>query len=344
MTLDHQDTSRLCRSIGLMLHAGIGLADGLFLLAREEQPPLSGVLESMGKQLDGGEPLSEAMERSQVFPAYVPGLVRIGEETGRVEESLNALADYYEEQYRTGCQIRNAVAYPSMILMLMLAVVGVLLVRVLPVFDQVYASLGSRMTGTAAGLLYLGQLLKQALPVLFALLAVLALAVLAYRLYLPFREKVQAVFQNHFADKGVARQFNNARFARGFSMGLSSGLPLETAAEFAGKLLSNIPQAERRCSACAKALEAGIPIREAMEEGQLLSPAQSRLLSLGIQGGNADSVMENIAGQMMEDARESLEAVVSRVEPAMVLVSSLLVGLILLAVMLPLMDIMSVIG
>ena len=81
-----------------------------------------------------------------------------------------------------------------------------------------------------------------------------------------------------------------------------------------------------------------------MEKGQLLSPAQSRLLSLGIQGGNADSVMENIAGQMMEDAQASLETAVSRVEPVMVLVSSLLVGLILLAVMLPLVDIMSVIG
>ena len=132
----------------------------------------------------------------------------------------------------------------------------------------------------------------------------------------------------------MARQFNNARFARGFSMGLSSGLPLETAAEFAGQLLSNIPQAARRCGACTQALREGAPVREAMEKGQLLSPAQSRLLSLGIQGGNADSVMENIAGQMMEDAQASV----------MVLVSSLLVGLILLAVMLPLVDIMSVIG
>lgn len=344
MTLDHQEISRLCRSMGLMLHGGVGLADGIFLLAREEQPPLGELLEAMGSQLDSGSSLSEAMENSRVFPEFVTGLVCIGEETGRVEEALNALAEDYEEQYRTERQIRAAVAYPGMIFVLMLAVIGVLLVQVLPVFDRVYASLGTRMTGAAAGLLYLGQLLKRLLPVLLLLLAALVLAAAAYRLVPAFRERVQRLFRSRFADMGIAWQFNNARFARGFAMGLSSGLTPEAAAEFAGKLLGQIPQADRRCKACIRALREGIPPEKAMEAAQLLSPARSRMLGLGIRGGSADTVMQTIADQMMDEARASLDAAVSRVEPVMVLAASALVGLILLAVMLPLVDILSVIG
>ena len=342
--LDHLQLARLCRSMGLLLHGGFRLADSAFLLAQEETSALKELLTNMGTQMDSGRSLSEAMEESGVFPPYVFRLIRIGEETGRVEEALNGLADYYEEQHRAGCQIRSAVAYPSLILVLMMAVVGVLLVKVLPVFDQVYASLGTQMTGAAVGLLYLGQLLKKAMPVLFALLAVLVAAALAYRWVASFREWGNRWFRNRFGDRGAARKFNNARFAQGLSMGLSSGLPLEEAAELAADLLENIPGAARRCRHCRKALAEGSSIRDAMDAGMLLSPVQSRMLSLGLQGGNGDSVMQNIAEQMMEDAKAELDAMVSRIEPAMVLVSSLLVGMILLAVMLPLLDILSVLG
>ena len=81
-----------------------------------------------------------------------------------------------------------------------------------------------------------------------------------------------------------------------------------------------------------------------VEDGALLLPTQAQMLNLGVLGGNADQVMAEIAGDLMTDARQSLEDSVSRIEPAMVLVSSLLVGLILLSVMLPLIDIMSTIG
>lgn len=343
MMLSNMDTARLCRGLMLMLHAGVGLGDGLFLLAREEAG-LKKPLETMGASLDDGVPLSDAMEKSGLFPACVPGMVRIGEETGRTEEALAVLAAYYEEQDRTEKQLRMAVAYPAMIFVLMLAVLFVLLVQVLPVFDQVYASLGSRMTGAAAGLLYLGQLMKAALPVLFGVLVFVALLMLALRLNKSLKERVLGMARSRFGDRGVSRKFSNARFARGMAMALRSGLAPEAAAALARPMLADQPGAARRCKACAEALEVGTSLPEAMEQNGLLSPADSRLLQLGIRGGSADTVMENIADRMMEDAQLSLEQTVSRVEPAMVMVSSLLVGLILLAVMLPLMDILSVIG
>ena len=82
----------------------------------------------------------------------------------------------------------------------------------------------------------------------------------------------------------------------------------------------------------------------ALESNRLLTPSACRLLSLGIRGGNGDKVMDQIADQMQEDAQQALESAVSRIEPALILVTSGLVGVILLSVMLPLMNIMSAIG
>jgi type IV pilus assembly protein PilC len=81
-----------------------------------------------------------------------------------------------------------------------------------------------------------------------------------------------------------------------------------------------------------------------MEGARLIPAAQCRLLQVGFRSGSGDRVMETVADAMMEDARESLEKTIGRIEPAMVLVSSLLVGLILLSVMLPLADILAVLG
>lgn len=338
--LSNQETADACRGLALLLHAGIPLADGVFLLAQEEPDKQAALLNNLGHRLDAGALLSDAMEESDAFPNYVTGMVRIGERTGRMEEALNSLADYFEERQRTSKLLRSAVAYPSMILALMLAVIGVLLVKVLPVFDRVYASLGSRLTGAAAGLLQLGQLLEGALPWILALLVMLAALVLL--LYKSPRLRTQ--LQTAFGDRWISRKFNNARFARAMAMGLGSGLTLEEALDLAQSLLSDVPRAAERCGICAARLKEGASLADAMAAAQLLPAAQSRMLALGLRGGNADQVMEKIADTLMEEAEEALEALISRVEPAMVMASSLLVGLILLTVMLPLMNILSSLG
>lgn len=344
MILPDPELVRILRGFALLLHSGIGGADSAFLLAREEREPLQGLLNNLGKEMDHGSNLSEALKHSGAFPEHVRVMAAIGEETGRLEEALKGLAEYYEERSRTLRQIRSAVAYPAMVLGLMLLVVAVLLVKVLPVFDRIYGSLGTRLTGPAAAMLCAGQLLEKAMPVLLGLLLLLAVMGICLRFCPAVRESWITFWKNRFGDRGIARKFNNARFARALAMGFAGGLPLEESMTLAEELLADIPGVARRCADCARALAEGASLPGAMEASGLLPPGQCRLLQIGHRSGNAEQVMEQIAETMMEDAQNALEAVIERIEPAMVLISSLLVGLILLSVMLPLADILSILG
>lgn len=341
MKLTHGEIADFCRQLALLLHAGIGIADGVFLLAEEAPSPL---LKDLGTQLDAGSSLSEAMGKSAAFDRCVTGMVAMGEQTGMLEEVLLAMASFYDQRSRSSRSIRNALAYPSLLLALMVVVLGVLLIKVLPVFDGVYASLGSRLTGVAAALLHLGEALRRAMPVLFALLGLLALAAALYAYCAPVRGKVNAWWTARFGDRGVSRKFNNANFARAMALGLAGALPLEDAVEMSANLLADIPGAARRCRDCANQLRSGKPLAEAMKGAGLLPPAESRMLSVGLTQGSGDRVMAEIADRLMEQANEALETAVAKVEPAMVLAASGLVGAILLSVMLPLMNIMSAIG
>lgn len=340
MILTQSELSRLFRALSALLHAGISPAEGMYLLAQEESG-FSRLLTDMGNRLDQGEPLSGVME---AFPGWSRAMVAVGEETGRLEEALSFLADFCDEALRTRRLLKQSLAYPALLFGLMLLVIGLLLTKVLPVFDQVYASLGTGLTGLAGGLLILGQKLTEALPVLAVLLGLVLSVLLVYRLVPPFGNYVNREFQKTLGDRGLLRKFNNARFARALAMGIGSGMTAEEALTLSGRLLADIPGAAGRCRQAEALVEQGEDLSLALEAAELLPPARSRMLAVGLRSGNVDQILTDVANRMECDARQALEDWLAAVEPALVLLSAAMVGLILLSVMVPLLDILSALG
>lgn len=341
-TITNGELSSLTMELSMLLHAGIGVGDALSMLSGEDG--YRDLLDGMARRADEGEPLSQCLREGGRIPAYVCGLVEVGEETGRTEEALAALSRYYERRARLDRQVRSALLYPAVMLVLMLLVIAVLLVRVLPIFDDVYASLGGRLTGVAGGLLALGRGLDAAMPVLWVVLAVAVGFFAAFAGVESFRDRVLALWRRGRGDRGVSRRMNNARLAQAMAMGMASGLPLERSMELAASLMEDVPPARARCEDCRARLEGGASLSAAMGESGLLPAGACRLLEIGQRGGTADAAMDKIARDLSEDGEAALEELVSRVEPSLVLVCSILVGVILLSVMLPLMHIMSAIG
>lgn len=345
LELSNLEITDLCRELALLLHSGIGAGDSLYLMVQEEKDPrFRDLLTTMAKAMDSGDYLHQAFEKSGCFPVYITGLLRVGEEVGRTEETLNALAVYYENREKLRRQIVSSLTYPAILLLLMLVVIIVLLSQVLPVFNEIYMSLGSQLTGVAGGLLILGQFLNQVMPVLCGILMFALAGTSLLYLRRDLRSKATAFWRRKWGDRGIAKKMNNARFSQALSLGFSSGMVLEDAVEMAAGLLSEIPGALLRCQNCRDQLLQGADLAAALGENELLSPSACRLLTLGMRSGTGDGIMETIAQRMQDEAQEALESAVGKIEPALVLVTSGLVGVILLSVMLPLMNIMTAIG
>jgi len=328
--------------LSMLLHAGVGVSDALDLLSREKD--YASVLVDMPRWADDGLSLAQCFKRSGKFPSYVCGLLEVGERAGRTEEALEALSRYYDSRGRQERRMRSALLYPAVMLVLMLVIIGVLLVKVLPIFDDVYASLGSQLTGVAGGLLLVGRWLDRAMPVLWAVLAVLAVFFFGFAAVGGFRAKVLSLWRGRRGDKGVSRKMNTARLVQALSMGMSSGMGMEQSLELAAELLTDVPDGKERCLACLARMEQGEPFGEAMTNSELLPRSAIRFLELGQRSGTMDQALEKLAQGLSEDSEYAVDAMLSRVEPALVLVCALLVGLILLSVMLPLMHILSAIG
>lgn len=341
-TLTTKEIGSLCHALSHLIHAGIPEADALHILAQEE--PLESqkrILAEMAQKADEGQPLASVFQSSRRFPPYVCALLEVGRQTGKTEETLSALGRYYEERARMDLTLRRALLYPTALFGVLLAVTGVLLIWVLPIFDDVYAQLGSHLTGLAGGLLALGAALKRLLP-LFAVLFILVAAVFAIP---PLRRKAIALAQRIWGDRGALKGANNARFIQALSMGLSSGMGNMEAARLATAVSQgDAPRFLRRCQECTALLDQGNTLARALEQSGFLASGDARLLEAGRRSGRSESVLSHISQRLTQESEEALEHSAGKLEPVLIIIACILMGIVLLSVMLPLMNIMNAIG
>lgn len=325
-----------------LIHAGIGTGDALTLLAVDESDPFCReILNRMAEKTDAGCTLCAAFREAGCFPAYVCTLLDVGEQVGKTEETLLSLAHYYEARGQMNRRIKNAVLYPTVLLSVLLAVAVILLVWVLPVFNDVYAQLGSRLTGLAGGLLAFGSTLRKLLPLVCGGLVLLAAAAAIA----PLRHRFLAFWKRHQGDRGVSRCLNNARFVQALTMALDSGMTAQEAAVLAAALSDGeAPGFRQRCRDALAQLDTGATVAQALRDTGFLSPGDCRLLEAGSRSGRTEQVLQNISARLSQESEEALERSVGRIEPAMVAVACVLIGTVLLSVMLPLMHIMTAIG
>ena len=340
--LSDEMTGSLCVSLSHLLHAGISTGDALALLHEGEQDPVcKKLLHRMAAAGDSGMPLAAIFRETGCFSSYVCTLLTIGEQVGKAEETLTAISRYYTIRQQTRQQLRATLLYPAMLLGVLLAVMVILLIWVLPVFNDVYAQLGSRLTGLAGGLLTVGSILRKLLPVIGIVLALTAVV-----FALPSaRIRIFRLWYDSRGDRGVSRAFNSARFVQALSMAANSGMTDAQAVSLASSLaLNHTPEFHARCGSCLTALDTGASLAQALQQTGFLSPAQRRLLEAGIRGGRREEVLEILSQNLAEDSQQKLCRIIEKIEPALVAVSCMLIGLVLLSVMLPLMDIMNAIG
>ena len=271
-------------------------------------------------------------------------MLRLGERTGRLEETLRALSGYYDQREQLRSSLRSAVAYPLLLLILMGAVLLLLVTRVLPVFQDVFAQLGAQMSPFATALLHFGQGLSGAAVYILAALGLAALAALLLYGIRPLRSRAAKFFRWHFGGRGIAGRRAAADFAAAMAAGMASGLDAEEALELAGQVSGGSRQMQRKLAGCRAALDEGERLEQALAGSGIFSHRDSRMLSLGIQAGAGDSVMQQLAARSQAQAQAQTEAAMGRIEPAIVIVLSVLVGGVLLSVMLPLLGILSVIA
>jgi type IV pilus assembly protein PilC len=337
ITLSHEESAAFCGQMAMILKTGISPLEGIAILLEDCQKGRERELyQDIYDRLLATGSLAEALTESGAFPAYLCAMVQLGQQAGRLDQVMESLRRYYQREADLTQALRQAVTYPSILLLMLLAVILVLITQVLPIFDQVFRQLGAEMTGAARILMVFGQFLRQHSLILIAILAVLCMMG-----WLLLRRREPGRMLSHFRVFGsLSDLICGYRFACGMALTLSSGLTPEESLELSGKLVPS-GTFRMRLEQCQDLLNQGKTLHEGLGECQIFSGVYLRMLSIAGRTGHLDEMMDKIAQGYESDLDDRLSRMLSAIEPTLVVILSLLVGLILLSVMLPLIRLLS---
>jgi len=310
----------------------------------EQDPDLRKWLDMLCQSIEEGTPLSASLRETGAFPVYLTDMVDLAENTGKLQDVLLALARHYDRQQRLASDLRGALVVPLTLLVVMVAVVVLLMTQVLPIFERVFAMLGVRMGAVASALLAAGTALAQVGAVLGAVIAVIAVAAVAVAAVPALREKFVAWFRLNFGGKGVLGQFAAAQFASSLSMSVASGMTMEDSVELSAGLCGGAREIDRKTALCRERIQDGGSTADALAECGMFTGRDCRLLKLAERTGTLSDTLEDLAVRQEEAASRKLDSLVGVIEPAVVVISGILAGVILVSVMLPLMSLLSTIG
>lgn len=324
----------------MILHAGISLYEGIAIMQEDqEEEALYDVLRIMQTQLNIGSSFHDALVISRAFPSYLLDMVAIGEKAGRLEEVMQGLSYYYERQHENNENIKSALSYPLFMVFMMLVVVFVLMTQVLPIFNRVFMQLGGSISGFSKWILDVGNLLSTYSYVILTLLLACVLLYLYFTTNKKGKHKLYQFLSTFRWSRTITLKLALAQFTSGLSIALSSGLDVEHSMNMAKALIAHKPlikQIEQ-----AQALLQDNDIATSLCESHILTGLYARLAKVGYKTGEIDSIMKDIAKRYDKESEEKLTHLISIIEPTLVVILSLFVGLVLLSVMLPLIGIMS---
>ncbi len=342
--LSHDETAYICEQLSLIINAGIPLSEGAEMIAQSAgDNTVTNVAKALQSQINDGKTLFEAMESSGAFPQYAVNMVRIGTLSGRLDDVLKGLASYYEDLADRLRNMRSAILHPFILIAMMTAVMIVLIVQVIPMFSEIFGQFDSSIgTVVKASVDYAYSTGTVILIILVSVLAVSAVIALLSKIP-KVRNGLSAFAAKFILTRKAASYFSQAKFASAMSMMVSSGIEASEALDNAMLLITDKSMLSRM-EKCRNQVIEGEPFADALNDAKLLPPIYSRSLKMAYKSGAFDDAWKKISDKCTDEANATSENLVSFIEPVLIAVMAVMIGAILLTVMLPMMDIMSVLG
>lgn len=336
-----EEISVFCEQITLILRSSVPLQEGVEALAGGYEGTdgevafvrLNDVMQESGS-------LAQALEACGGFPAYMTGMVKVGEESGQLDTVMEALAGYYMREAQIRQAASSAVRYPLTLMSVMALVILVLVFHVLPIFEQAFASLSGGAMGASWSMLRVGQ--AAGVAVFMLMLVALCSALVIWLLikdgrHPSVRRRLIGVVPTLAR---VNRLMTAQRLASMMSMLLGGGFPLEPALELMPDVIEG-DEEKRMMRDLAQRVIDGEPVADAIEKTGLFGALHMRMIRVGFASGQADAALARVAALEAQEIDDAMARLVALIEPVLVIALSAMIGAILLSVMMPLAGVLS---
>jgi type IV pilus assembly protein PilC len=340
-----KDITIFARQFSTMINAGLSLTKCLSILGQQtESEGLRIVIAQVGKDVEAGQSLSDSMARhSKVFPSIMVNMVRAGETGGVLDEVLGRVADHFERDQKLKGRIKSAMTYPAAMGGLVLVILAAMMIFVVPVFQAMFASMGGQLPFATQILVNISEGIRS-WPGLVTLVGTIT-ATSTFRWW-KATDSGRLIWDTIKLRMPVfgplVRKLALARFTRTFGTLVSAGVPILSALEIVGATSGNevVAQAVKKIRS---AIKEGETIAKPLSESPVFPSMLVQMIAVGEETGALDAMLNKVADFYDEEVTTAVDGLTSLIEPLMMASLGVVVGGIVIALYLPMFQVITLV-
>lgn len=337
-----KDLSVFSKQLYTMLHAGMPLLTCIETLKDQVQSKLlREKLIEIYQDLQKGAIFSTALQKhGEAFPELFISMVRSGELTGNMDGVLNNLSTHYQKEARLQAQIRSAMIYPIIVLMVAIGVTVFMLVKLVPMFKSFFR--GKALPGITQFVVNLSDFM---ISKWYIIIAVVVGVVFLINRYISTPVGRMQFDTNKLRAPGIGgllRTIASSRFASTLSVLISSGIPIIQAIESSGQVTNNV-FIQKNMTYAIDNIKKGSPMSVELKKLEIFPPMMISMLKIGEESGAIDSMLQKTSDFFEEELEEAIKRMTSMMEPLIIILVGGIVAVVLISVYLPMFD-MSTMG
>jgi len=338
------DLALFTRQLATLVRAGLPLEEALRAVSQQtEKSRVSSILMGVRSRLMEGHPLAVGMaDFPMAFPEMYRATVAAGEQSGHLDMVLERLADYTESRMILRQKLSSAAIYPIVLSVMAILIVTGMLVFVVPKIVGIFEDSNQKLPFLPTALISVSHVIRD-----YGLLGLVAIAggVFAFKRWLrqkSARRRVDGLLLRLPLVARLVRGFNNARFTRTLSILSGSGVPVLESMRIAGSVIANLPMWEAVEEATMRVRE-GATISHSLAARGLFPPMTVHLIASGEASGKLDEMLERAAENQERELDGLIGAMLSILEPALIIVMAIFVFIIVIAILLPIFQLQQIV-
>ncbi|HKY22305.1 MAG TPA: type II secretion system F family protein [Vicinamibacterales bacterium] len=330
------------RQFSVMIDAGLPLVQCLQILgSQEEDKNFAETILVTREDVESGASLADAMKKHpKVFDPLFTNMIAAGEAGGILDTILKRLATYIEKAVKLKGQVKSAMIYPIAVIVIAVVVVGVILWKVIPTFAALFAGLGAELPLPTRIVIWLSDFLVSFMPFIIVGIVAIGWGFKAYYATVAGRHQIDAITLKLPVLGLLMRKIAVARFCRTLSTLLSSGVPILDGLDITARTSGN-SVIEAAIQVTRTSIERGETISAPLKETGVFPPMVTQMIAVGETTGALDTMLAKIADFYEEEVDTAVAGLLTLLEPIMIAFLGGAVGGIVIAMYLPIFDLIS---
>ncbi len=341
--MKYKDLSFFLTQLSTYIKSGIPLTDSLVMIENQtKDKKKKNLYKRVIYELNTGANFSEALARQgNIFPKLLINMLKTSELTGNLTESLDDMASYYKTVDNNRKQVISALTYPSIVLVISIAVLTFLLIYIIPEFQGIFDQLGSKLPSITLFLINMSEFMQNnIIKIVLAIFASVIIIIMLYKHVKKFRYYVQWIAMHIPVIRDVLIDNEIVMFTKTFSSLIKHDVFITDSIEMLGKITNNEIFKDIIKEAVTN-LSTGAGLSLAFENKWAFPRIAYEMLVTGEKTGRLGSMMENVANYYEEEQKNLVQRLKSLIEPVMIIILAFIIGVILLAVFIPMFSIYS---